>query len=668
MIMSDAVTSGCHRPVEDVSIPSSLERYASIVQNAVEGIFQSTPDGRYLLVNPALARMYGYDDPEELMQGVTDISRSIYVDHEARQEFKQLMAAQGEVRGLEYRVRRRDGSIIWIREHARAVRGEGGRILYYEGFIQDITHRKEVEQALLAAKVAAEAASRAKSQFLAVMSHEIRTPMNGVIGMASLLAETALSPEQREYVDTIQGSGDALLGVINDILDFSKIESGQLELEYEPCAPRECAEAALDAVALEASRKGLDLLYDAAESVPALVKGDALRLRQVLINLLGNAVKFTAKGEVVLTIHEDTSCEHHGHVRLGFSVRDTGIGIAPEQQARIFESFTQADSSTTRTHGGTGLGLAISRRLVTLMGGCLQVESTQGRGALFWFSAEFQTCGTRHRLPVSAARRRLEGRRVLVVDDNATSRRILRGMAHNWRMSPVEASSGDEALELLRGDAPLDFAILDMQMPEMDGLMLAAEIRRLPHRNDVPLVLLSSLGNTLETEERRRFSAVLTKPTKPNNICEVLASLLGPAFPVEAHRETPLSAHGGSSRLLLVEDNVVNQRVVLQMLSRLGHGADHAGSGLEAVELAQAKGYDLILMDIQMPGMDGYEASRLIRAQAPSARIIALTANVLQGERERCLAAGMEDYLSKPITLAKLGEALARAGLRDPSA
>jgi len=663
MIMSDAVSSGGHTPEDDVSIPSSIERYASIVQNAVEGIFQSTPDGRYLLVNPALARMYGYGGPEELMEGVKDISRSIYVDQSARQEFKRLMEEQGQVQGLEYRVRRRDGTIIWIREHARAVRTEAGRTLYYEGFIQDITRRKEAEEALLAAKDAAEAASRAKSQFLAVMSHEIRTPMNGVIGMASLLAETGLSHEQREYVDTIRGCGDALLGVINDILDFSKIESGRMELEHEPFAPRDCAEAALDAVALEASRKGLDLLYDAAESVPALVKGDALRLRQVLTNLLGNAVKFTAKGEVVLSIHEDLSLEAPGRVRLGFSVRDTGMGIAPEQQARIFESFTQADSSTTRTHGGTGLGLAISRRLVALMGGCLQVESRPGKGSVFWFSADFDVCGTRLRLPVSTARRHLEGRRLLLVDDNPTSRRILRGMARNWRMSALEAESGSEALECLRGDAPLDFAILDMQMPEMDGLMLAAEIRRLPHRNTLPLVLLSSLGSSLDAEERGHFSAVLTKPTKPNAICELLASLLGPGVPEKPRHEPPAGEAAESHRLLLVEDNAVNQRVVLQMLSRLGYGADHAATGADAVELASSNPYDVILMDIQMPGMDGYEASRRIKAVTPSTRIVALTANVLQGERERCLKAGMDDYLSKPITLAKLGEALARAGL-----
>lgn len=663
MIMPDAVSFGAQTPGDDVSIPSSMERYASIVQNAVEGIFQSTPDGRYLLVNPALARMYGYGDPEELMEGVKDISQSIYVDHAARQEFKALMDRHGEVRGLEYRVRRRDGTIIWIREHARAVRDAGGRILYYEGFIQDITRRKEVEEALVAAKVAAEDASRAKSQFLAVMSHEIRTPLNGVIGMASLLAETALDPGQRECVDTIQGCGDALLGVINDILDFSKIESGHMELENEPFAPRECAEAALDAVALEASRKGLDLLYDVTEGVPALVRGDALRLRQVITNLLNNAVKFTTKGEVVLSIHEDSSADRHGHVRLGFSVRDTGMGIPPEQQARIFESFTQADSTTTRVHGGTGLGLAISRRLVSLMGGRLQVESTPGHGSVFWFSAEFQTCGTRHRMPVSAARRRLEGRSLLVVDDNATSRRILRGMAHNWRMTPLEAASGAEAVALLREETPLDFAILDMQMPAMDGLMLAAEIRRISHRATLPLVLLSSLGNSLQPEERQRFSAVLTKPTKPNNICEVLASLLGPVHPVEAHQEPGPPHFGTSARLLLVEDNAVNQRVVLQMLGRLGYGAEHASSGQEALALASRNEYDLILMDIQMPGMDGYEASRRIRELSPRTRIVALTANVLQGERDRCLAAGMRDYLSKPITLASLGEALLRAGL-----
>jgi len=309
--------------------PSSLERYASIVNNAVEGIFQSTPDGRYLLVNPALARMYGYESPEELLRRVSDISRTIYVDPGVREEFKRLMEEKGEVRGLEYQVRRKDGEILWISENSRAVCDAEGCVLYYEGFIEDISRRKRAESELRAAKEAAELASKAKSQFLAVMSHEIRTPMNGVIGMASLLADTAgLTEEQRDFVETIRQSGDALLTVINDILDFSKIESGRIDLEHEEFCVRDCIEGALDLLAPRAADKGLDLLYEIADGVPVMVRGDSTRLRQILVNLLGNAVKFTERGEVVLSLRsEPVLAGDEGRVRLFFKVRDSGIGI-----------------------------------------------------------------------------------------------------------------------------------------------------------------------------------------------------------------------------------------------------------------------------------------------------------------------------------------------------
>ncbi len=330
----------------------SLEGYRSIVQNAVEGIFQSTPEGHYLLVNPALARMYGYGSPEELLHSVRDISRSIYVDPGVRLEFKRLMERDAEVRGLEYQVRRKDGSIIWISEHARAVRSETGAVLYYEGFIQDITGRKTVEAELREAKEAAEAASVAKSQFLAMMSHEIRTPMNGVIGMTSLLLDSPLTPEQHEYTETIRQSGDALLGIINDILDFSKIESGRLDLEHEEFIVRDCVEGALDLLAPRATEKNLDLLCEIAEGTPGFARGDSSRLRQILVNLLSNAVKFTETGEVLLSVHAQPRAD--GRFELHFSVRDTGIGIPPAARGRLFQSFSQVDASTTRRYGGTG--------------------------------------------------------------------------------------------------------------------------------------------------------------------------------------------------------------------------------------------------------------------------------------------------------------------------
>jgi len=365
-----------------------LERYKSIVENAVEGIFQSTPDGHYLLVNPALARMYGYASCAELLENVRDISRSIYVDPGARDEFKRLMAENGEVRGLEYQVRRKDGSLIWISEHARAVRGEGGQTLYYEGFIQDITRRKQSDKDLRAAKEAAEAGSRAKSQFLAMMSHEIRTPMNGVIGMASLLLNSPLTADQRECIETILQSGDSLVTLINDILDFSKIESGRTDLENEQFAVHDCINGALHLLVQRAGEKGIKLRSEIAETVPGAVSGDSTRLRQILVNLLGNALKFTDHGEVVLSLRVGPPLPASAgrRVRLLFAVHDTGIGIPAEAIPRLFQPFSQVDASTTRRYGGTGLGLVICRRLAELMGGEITVESKVGQGSIFRFS------------------------------------------------------------------------------------------------------------------------------------------------------------------------------------------------------------------------------------------------------------------------------------------
>ncbi len=648
---------------------NSLGRYASIVQNAVEGIFQSTPDGRYLLVNHALALMYGYDSVDDLLEGVRDISRNIYVDQSVRAKFKRLIERDGEVRGLEYQVRRKDGSLIWISEHARAVRDpETGALIYYEGFIQDITARKRTEADLRVAKEAAEAASVAKSQFLAVMSHEIRTPMNGVIGMASLLLDTALTAEQHDYVDTIRQSGDTLLTIINDILDFSKIESGRLELEHEPFTVRECVEGALDLMAPKAGEKGLDLLYDIAEGVPTLVRGDVTRLRQILVNLLSNAVKFTERGEVVLTLHAEPRPDTPERVLLRFAISDTGIGIAPEAVGRLFQSFTQADASTTRRYGGTGLGLVIARRLTEMMGGTMTVESEPGRGSTFRFSAVVEAMPSKPRLYHGSPRAALAGRRLLIVDDNATNRRILTSLAQNWGLQSEDFASGPAALARLRAGAHFDFAILDMQMPEMDGCMLAQAIRQLRPAEALPLVLLSSLGQRELIPHKDMFAALLTKPTKPAQIIELLARLVvrESASPKPAAAApVPQAGPGHHERILLAEDNSVNQKVALHMLARLGHRADVAANGLEVLDAMRRQAYDIIFMDLQMPEMDGLEATVQLRtaSPAPSKRpwIVALTANAMQGDRDRCLAVGMDDYISKPVKPPELAAALARA-------
>ena len=651
----------------------SLARYRSIVENAVEGIFQSTPDGRYLLVNPALARMYGYASCEELLAGVSDISRSIYVDPAVRDEFKRLMDRDGEVHGLEYEVRRKDGGRLWISEHARAVRDETGRVLYYEGFIQDITRRRGAEDALRAAKEAAEVANRAKSQFLAVMSHEIRTPMNGVIGMASLLLDSPLSAEQRDFVEIIRQSGDSLLTVINDILDFSKIESGKIELEDEEFALRECVESALDLLAPRASKKGLDLLYEIAESAPRRVLGDSTRLRQILVNLLGNAVKFTERGEVVLSLRPEQSAG--SRVRLHFAVRDTGIGIPAEALDRLFQSFSQVDASTTRRFGGTGLGLAISKRLAEVMGGGMSVESDAGRGATFSFSILVNAAeGAPDAVIEAPSRAAIEGRRLLIVDDNATNRRILTTLARAHGVGSYAVASGPEALAVLATGERFDFAILDMQMPEMDGAMLARVIRRDHPEADMPLVLLSSLGQRELIGDRGVFFAYLTKPAKPAQIVDVLAQAA--AHPGRRTSRSPADgARPGSSprhrseRVLLAEDNAVNQKVALHMLAHLGYRADVAANGHEVLAALRRQPYDIVLMDVQMPEMDGCEATTRLRADPMRCAygrpwVIALTANAVQGDRERCLAAGMDDYVSKPIKIPDLTAALERARAR----
>ncbi|HVZ64244.1 MAG TPA: response regulator [Opitutaceae bacterium] len=651
--------------------PSSVERFASIVENAVEGIFQSTPDGHYLLVNPALAKLYGYDSPAELMANVQDISRTIYVDAGVRDEFKRLMAEKGEVRGLEYRVRRKDGGIIWISEHARAVRGEDGGVRYYEGFIQDVTRRRLAEEELRSAKEAAEAASRAKSQFLAVMSHEIRTPMNGVIGMASLLLDSPLTPEQHDYVETIRHSGDTLLTLINDILDFSKIESGRLELEHEEFSLRECLEGALDLLAPRAAEKQIDLLYEISESAPAMVRGDTTRLRQILVNLLSNALKFTEHGEVVLTLRAEPVPAAPGggeRIRLHIAVRDTGIGIPAEAMGRLFQSFSQVDASTTRRYGGTGLGLVISQRLAEQMGGGMSVESEPGRGSTFRFNVVVEATPNKPVPYHVSPRAVLGGKHLLLVDDNPTNLRILTKFAQNWEIVPHTAASGAEALALLEAGAHFDFAILDMQMPAMDGAMLAREIRLRHTAEELPLVLLTSLGQREIAGDRNLFAASLIKPAKPGQLLDALVRVLthGHGTMNRARHSTPpmkdQTIH--RERVLLAEDNSVNQKVALRMLERLNYRADLAANGREVLEAVARQSYDIIIMDVHMPEMDGLEATRRLRAEPPRGRrpwIVALTANAMQGDRELCLAAGMDDYVSKPIKTPELAAALARA-------
>jgi signal transduction histidine kinase/DNA-binding response OmpR family regulator len=536
---------------------------------------------------------------------------------------------------------------------------------------QELDERRRVEADLLNARDSAEAASRAKSIFLANMSHELRTPLNAVIGLTGLLLETPLNPTQREYVETVRSSGDALLNVISDILDFSKIEAGKLELEQQAFSLRGCIEDALDLVALLAAQKHLDLLFEIAPTVPDFLVGDVARLRQVLMNLLSNAVKFTERGEVVVRIKQLEATQPK-HVKLLIAVQDTGIGIPEDRLDRLFQSFTQVDASTSRVYGGTGLGLVISKRLVELMGGQINIQSVVNSGSTFSMSFEFELATEQvDNYPLQSPAL-LSGREVLVIDDNATSRRILIEQLEHWGITSHAVASGAEAIAWLMQHPHVDMIITDHLMPQMNGVQVAKVLRELPTTRTTPLLLLTSGYGTFEDPVRLLFTNILTRPIKPAQLVIAVARALGiqVAQLHDQRQEKPFlmvpSSTNQQLRVLLVEDHPINQKVIRRILEQLGYRPDVVADGMEALEALQRQPYDVVLMDIQMPRMDGIEATQAIRDQFAADRqpwIIALTANALAGDREKYLDNGVNDYLAKPVRMEQLRQAFDRVAM-----
>ncbi|MCB8977247.1 MAG: response regulator [Ardenticatenaceae bacterium] len=666
-VMSGAEIVGFQAVARDITERKNFEEQLQthrdfakqILAHMGQGITLVNSQNEFLYVNPAYAQMLGYTQDEIVNKTPFD-----FVHPNSRDI-------------LEKERRRRQGDTASTYEVA--LQGKNGRIVpvlvtgtpYQFGrgvqngsiaVITDLTQQKHLEESLKQARDQALEASRLKSDFLANMSHEIRTPLNGVIGATELLAETALDNEQVEYVDIVKISSNMLLALINDVLDFSKISAGKINLENQPFDLHKAVEDALEIVAQKAAQKGLELAYLVSPDLPLTVIGDIVRVRQILVNLVSNAVKFTEQGEVVVSV--EWAQNEASESVLHFSVRDTGIGIPEAYMPHLFDSFSQVDSSTTRVYGGTGLGLAISKKLAEYMGGTMWVESVIGQGSTFHFTIRLAAAPDNTDV-FADDMGKLAGKRLLIVDDNETNRLILIRQAEILHMKPTAAASAAEALMWLNKKRPFDLAILNMQMPGMDGYALAEEIRALPQYAAMPLILLSSLGQTQPgTAAENLFAAHLAKPIKFTALRKILQEVYGSSLGTKRDgcvASATSFTHKKPLRILLAEDNNINQKVSMGILAKIGYTADLAADGLQVIQALADHTYDVVLMDIQMPNMDGLKATQHIRSHTPPEQqpyIVAMTANAVKGDRERFLAAGMDDYISKPLRIESLKEIL----------
>lgn len=644
------------------------KKYRSIFENAMEGIFQSTLEGRLITVNPEFARMLGYDSPQEVIDGVTDIYSQLYVHPEQRRGLLDRLNAQGKVPNFRILLLKKDGKEIQTELTARLVREKEGtpRI---EGLVKDISEQL-AREAAQREKQAAMAAARAKSEFLANMSHEIRTPMNAVMGLTHLALRTDLSPKQNDYLQKIMRAARSLLRIIDDILDFSKIEAGKLRMETIAFDIEEIMKNLATVLSIKAEEKGLELIFQLDNQVPRALMGDPFRLEQVLINLVNNAIKFTESGHIILSIQSESgaAANAHGATRLKFFVQDTGLGLTQTQQADLFQSFSQADDSITRKYGGTGLGLTISKRLVEMMGGRIWVESEPGQGSTFSFTAVFER-QDEDQPRIFHYPADLEGLKVLVVDDNPTSRDIICEMLESFSLRAQPAPSGHEAIADLEqaqaGDDPFQLVIMDWKMPGMDGVEASRLIKNNTALARIPAILMLTAYSRDEIRVKAEDAGVdsfLIKPANPSLLFDAIMSVFDKTAVIQTQRPAepnrPIAdlknIRGGN--ILLVEDNEINQQVAIELLEAEGFAVQTATNGRVAVEMLREPTLspkpELVLMDIQMPEMDGYTATEQIRALAgPMAvvPIVAMTAHALQSEKEKCLAAGMNDHIAKPI-------------------